>query len=218
MSLQLSRYNKRTKRQEQLTLTTGLQLPAPPLSATESLPPALQQPAELPQYDGDDHAYALPANTAAVRKRPQGPHRLVAEPPTPCTVTGQIAVGLQHNQQLPEYSVEVLVDTSPQATVATTFACGLLSTETSTPQLPLAAMSRATAYRHKHKSQLGVQPVYKRHKQFNSCSTCGQPMIAATGHCKHRSYVYCPSSGKSTEDWMAEVDRRICAKTGQSRN
>jgi len=71
---------------------------------------------------------------------------------------------------------------------------------------PFVELPRTTAYRRKRDLERGVERLNKRLKAFNSCSKCSEPLTAATGHSKYRSYGYCPSSGLTKEQWMAHID------------
>ena len=71
----------------------------------------------------------------------------------------------------------------------------------------MAQVRLTTAWRLKRKLEQGATTVYQQRKLY-SCKKCGQPNTAATGHSKHRSFVFCPNLGQ-TREWVADTDRRM---------
>lgn len=97
--------------------------------------------------------------------------------------------------------VETAVETVPSYDIGS-----LTVSAAMTAVAPAMPLPRTTAYRKKRAAAEGHEASYKRHKTYNCCRRCGQPLIAATGHSKYRSYTYCPSSGTPKDVWMAEID------------
>lgn len=65
----LFRFNRRGKKQDRHILEQGAAPPKPPVTASSSLPPPLQKPANLPTKNkGDTHQFILPPNTAGTAK------------------------------------------------------------------------------------------------------------------------------------------------------
>lgn len=193
------RYSKRQKEQEVHTLTAGLEVPAPPMTASDPLPKAR-------------HLLASRSSATVTSAAPQV---------TPSPATSVLA---SHSASSP-YSIQPLVpqfgpiqqqsrtpvNICPQPVSQPPV---ILNPQTAPyiqlqyPYLQTPYVPPTTAwYRKKRETQ--SKRNYNRTKQYNTCKLCKKPLLKLTGHIKLHGFQYCEENPMPFHEWKAMVEEKI---------
>lgn len=178
------RYNNKIRRQEELVLTQGLCLPAPPQAAAEAVPQSHQLLRQFPAYERVEHTYSLPSNTAGTAK-----HR---------KQTATVTAPAEHEKE----ECDGAGSTPPVGQGQRVVVAGSIN------------VPKTTLYRHRAREQQGLVPVNKRKRANNFCGCCNKTRTKETGHSCQRGHLFCPENtdGLTLQQWYDRLYATVLSK------